>query len=236
MTDPCFVDTNLLVYRHDSSDAGKQARADAWYAMLWERRLGHLSYQVLQELYATLTRGRQVDLNPREARDVVEDLLRWRPIGIDTGYAAAGLGDRGTLSPLVVGRAHRGGRSGERMPGPPDRRPAGRAAIRRRSRRGSVRGPGSLAAGRTGEAWLTPSTVAHASEPSELPYSISSATSSNACGEPPAIIIVETRPLAAAAFQRCRRSRMRSAGPIRWQASMSSAGTAAIASSRRPAR
>ncbi len=85
MTDPCFVDTNLLVYRHDSSDAGKQARADAWYAMLWERRLGHLSYQVLQELYATLTRGRQVDLNPREARDVVEDLLRWRPVGIDTG-------------------------------------------------------------------------------------------------------------------------------------------------------
>lgn len=83
MTGPCFVDTNLLVYRHDRADAVKQSRADAWHTLLWERRLGRLSYQVLQELYATLTRGRQVNLDHAEARDVVTELLQWQPIRID---------------------------------------------------------------------------------------------------------------------------------------------------------
>ena len=83
MTGPCFVDTNVLVYRHDRADAIKQSRADAWHTLLWERRLGRLSYQVLQELYATLTRGRQVNLGHPEARDVVTELLQWQPIRID---------------------------------------------------------------------------------------------------------------------------------------------------------
>ena len=83
MTGPCFVDTNLLVYRHDRADAAKQSRADAWHTLLWERRVGRLSYQVLQELYATLTRGRQVGLDRAEARDIVTELLQWQPIRID---------------------------------------------------------------------------------------------------------------------------------------------------------
>ena len=42
-----------------------------------------MSYQVLQELYATLTRGREADLGHVEARAIVTELLQWQPIRID---------------------------------------------------------------------------------------------------------------------------------------------------------
>ena len=83
MTGPVFVDTNVLVYRHDSSDAVKQARADTWHTLLWRQRLGRVSFQVLQELYATLTRGRGLSLDAARARDIVLDYLEWQPIQID---------------------------------------------------------------------------------------------------------------------------------------------------------
>ena len=56
MTAPVFVDTNVLVYRHDSSDPAKQSRANDWITLLVRRSLARISFQVLQELYATLTR------------------------------------------------------------------------------------------------------------------------------------------------------------------------------------
>ena len=51
-----FVDTNVLVYRHDSSHPAKQSRANDWITLLVRRRSARISFQVLQELYATLTR------------------------------------------------------------------------------------------------------------------------------------------------------------------------------------
>ena len=56
MTAPVFVDTNVLVYRHDASNPAKQVRADDWLRVLVHERCGRLSFQVLQELYATLMR------------------------------------------------------------------------------------------------------------------------------------------------------------------------------------
>ena len=85
MTGPIFVDTNVLVYRHDSSEAAKQSRADDWHTLLWRRRLGRLSFQVLQELYATLTRARGPGLDRAGARDIVTNYLQWQPIQIDAG-------------------------------------------------------------------------------------------------------------------------------------------------------
>ena len=85
MTGPVFVDTNILVYRHDSSEAAKQSRADDWHTFLWRRRLGRLSFQVLQELYATLTRARGPGLDRAAARDIVTNYLQWQPIQIDAG-------------------------------------------------------------------------------------------------------------------------------------------------------
>ena len=85
MTGPVFVDTNVLVYRHDSSEAARQSRADDWHTFLWHRRLGRLSFQVLQELYATLTRGRGLGLDRAAARAIVANYLQWQPIRIDAG-------------------------------------------------------------------------------------------------------------------------------------------------------
>ena len=42
-----FVDTNVLVYARDRSEADKQRRAAEWMANLWETGLGKLSYQVI---------------------------------------------------------------------------------------------------------------------------------------------------------------------------------------------
>lgn len=85
MTGPVFVDTNVLVYRHDTSDVAKQTLADAWHRFLWRRRLGRLSFQVLQELYATLKQGSGPSLDPVVARDIVANYLQWEPVRIDAG-------------------------------------------------------------------------------------------------------------------------------------------------------
>ena len=82
MTGLVFVDTNVFVYRHDSSDPSKQSRAEQWIALLASRRSGRLSFQVLQELYATLTR-RRLNFDRSQAREIVELLTEWRPVAVN---------------------------------------------------------------------------------------------------------------------------------------------------------
>ncbi len=84
MTGPVFVDTNVFVYRHDDSVPEKQSRAEQWIVFLVRSRTGRLSYQVLQELYATLTRPR-LSFDHSEARRIVQLLSVWQPLRIDTG-------------------------------------------------------------------------------------------------------------------------------------------------------
>ena len=84
MTGPVFVDTNVFVYRHDDSMAAKQSRAEQWIRFLARNRAGRLSYQVLQELYATLTRPR-LNFDPAEARRIVQLLSVWQPLPIEIG-------------------------------------------------------------------------------------------------------------------------------------------------------
>ena len=83
MIGPVFVDTNVFVYRHDSSNPSKQARAEQWIRLLVRGRSGRLSFQVLQELYATLTRDRRLHFDRSEAREIVEALAVWQPAAID---------------------------------------------------------------------------------------------------------------------------------------------------------
>ncbi len=114
MTAPVFVDTNVLVYRHDTTDPIKQARAEAWYEFVWRLRLGRLSYQVLQELYATLTRKLAPQFDVQEARAVVRDLTAWQPIAADLALLerAWRLESRYSLSwwdALIVAAAQAGG-------------------------------------------------------------------------------------------------------------------------------
>lgn len=83
MTAPVFVDTNVIVYRHDSADPIKQARAHAWLKFLARERRARISFQVLQELYATLTRKLDPGFSAPEARDIVRDLTVWEPVTIN---------------------------------------------------------------------------------------------------------------------------------------------------------
>lgn len=83
MAVPVFVDTNVFVYRHDSSDRVKQSRAERWIAMLANDRTGRLSYQVLQELYTTLTHSRRLNSDPVDARRIIEALSFWQPVQLD---------------------------------------------------------------------------------------------------------------------------------------------------------
>ncbi len=99
MTGPVFVDTNVFVYRHDDTVAAKQFRAEQWIRFLARNRAGRLSYQVLQELYATLTRPR-LNFDPAEARRIVQLLSVWQPLTIEIGILerAWQLQERHTLS------------------------------------------------------------------------------------------------------------------------------------------
>lgn len=75
-----FVDTNILVYCFDDSDAAKRDRAQLVMRRLWETRSGRLSHQVLQEFYVTVTRKLKPALPRPQARAEVEDFLDWKPL------------------------------------------------------------------------------------------------------------------------------------------------------------
>jgi predicted nucleic acid-binding protein len=79
---PVFVDTNVLVHARDASEPDKQPQAAAWVEYLWRTRSARLSFQVLQEYYATTTRKLKPGLSPEQARADVRDLLAWRPVPI----------------------------------------------------------------------------------------------------------------------------------------------------------
>lgn len=72
-----FVDTNVLLYAHDSSAGPKRAHAAALLERLGEERRGLLSSQVLMEFYVAATRKLPRPLDQRTAARVVEDFGTW---------------------------------------------------------------------------------------------------------------------------------------------------------------
>ncbi|MGI8425827.1 MAG: PIN domain-containing protein [Actinomycetota bacterium] len=78
-----FVDSNVLVYAKDSSEATKQERALAWVEHLWRNRSGRISIQVLEEYYVTVTSKLKPGIVANQARSDVRDLLAWRPLPVD---------------------------------------------------------------------------------------------------------------------------------------------------------
>jgi len=68
MSDSLFVDTNILVYYRDSSEHEKQPIAENWIRKIWEKKLGRLSYQVLNEYYVTVTKKLNPGLDYKSAR------------------------------------------------------------------------------------------------------------------------------------------------------------------------
>lgn len=80
MTGPVFVDTNVLLYRHDVERPEKQKAAESWLLHLWRNRTGRLSVQVLQEFYVNATQKLDPGLDREAARAEIRDLLSWRPV------------------------------------------------------------------------------------------------------------------------------------------------------------
>jgi predicted nucleic acid-binding protein len=80
MSDRYFVDTNILMYAHDTAAGKKHARARSLVEDLWERRSGVVSTQVLQELAVNLRRKAKKPLDAKATRDVVSDYLAWHVV------------------------------------------------------------------------------------------------------------------------------------------------------------
>ena len=70
-----FIDTNLLIYAIDGSDARKQAVAQKWIAKAHESGDGTLSYQVVQEWFNVVLRKAAVPLSADEAASVYRQLI-----------------------------------------------------------------------------------------------------------------------------------------------------------------
>lgn len=80
MSDRYFVDTNVLMYAHDSAAGEKHQRAKVLVEELWETRAGVVSTQVLQELAVNLRRKAKKPLDAKATRDVVSDYLTWQVV------------------------------------------------------------------------------------------------------------------------------------------------------------
>jgi predicted nucleic acid-binding protein len=70
-----FVDTNVLIYAHDSGAGKKHERSVELIARLYEGVCGALSVQVLAEFYAAATR--KLAMKSEEAVASIEDLGSW---------------------------------------------------------------------------------------------------------------------------------------------------------------
>jgi predicted nucleic acid-binding protein len=75
-----FVDTNILMYAHDTSAGEKHERAKALVEELWRDRTGVVSTQVLQELSVNLRKKVRRALDAKATRDIVADYLTWQVI------------------------------------------------------------------------------------------------------------------------------------------------------------
>ena len=80
MSDKYFVDTNVLMYAHDTSAGEKHERAKALVEELWRDRTGVISTQVLQELAVNLRKKVRRPLDVKTIRDIVADYLAWQVI------------------------------------------------------------------------------------------------------------------------------------------------------------
>ncbi len=95
-----FVDANVLVYAFDTSAGIKQKLAMQLLERLWAGESGHLSVQVLQEFFVTVTRKVARPLPANEAEDRVRELAAWTVFApaADDVVAAIGVARKAKLN------------------------------------------------------------------------------------------------------------------------------------------
>lgn len=114
MTGRAFVDSNVLVYAHDSGAGQRHAIARDLVLQLWRDRTGVISTQVLQETYVNLRRKAGRPLDAAEARDLISEYLAWDVVVNDAASVieAVNLEERYRISfwdALIVAAANAGG-------------------------------------------------------------------------------------------------------------------------------
>jgi predicted nucleic acid-binding protein len=95
-----FVDTNILMYAHDTAAGAKHERARELVEDLWQSRKGVVSTQVLQELAVNLRRKARRPLDAKATRQVIVDYLAWHVVqnGGDSILEALEVEDRYKIS------------------------------------------------------------------------------------------------------------------------------------------
>ncbi len=83
MTQPIFVDTNILLYCFDSRDEDKRNAAQAWVARCWRMQCGRVSTQVLNEFYSNARKKFSSAISAGDARAEVRRYQHWQPWSID---------------------------------------------------------------------------------------------------------------------------------------------------------
>jgi len=109
-----FVDTNILIYAHDSDAGLKRARAIESLRPLWDADSGRLSVQVLQEFYVNVTRKLSTPVATSTAREIVNTYGAWirETATADTVIRATHIAEMAQLSfwdALVVASAEQTG-------------------------------------------------------------------------------------------------------------------------------
>jgi predicted nucleic acid-binding protein len=74
-----FVDTSVLITSEDRADLHKHQQARDWLRVLWQRRCGRVSTQVLHEFYVNVTRKLTPAMPAGDARAEVRRYQRWLP-------------------------------------------------------------------------------------------------------------------------------------------------------------
>jgi predicted nucleic acid-binding protein len=87
--DRAFVDTNVLTYLFDDSEPDKQQLARRLLES--ERREIFVSTQVLQELYVSLTKGREPIAPPEVAERAVREAAAYSMVQVDTSLVFAAI-------------------------------------------------------------------------------------------------------------------------------------------------
>lgn len=96
--DRTFVDTNVLTYLFDDSEADKQAAARACLTRESRERELVVSTQVLQELYVSMTKGRAPIAPPELAEQAVRQAAEYMVVQVDAKLV---------LSAIETSRQHR---------------------------------------------------------------------------------------------------------------------------------
>jgi predicted nucleic acid-binding protein len=73
----------VLLYSVDPADPSKQERAWQWLTLLWQQRIGRLSWQVLHEFYVNAVR--KLLVKRTAARTVARGYAQWRPVETNLG-------------------------------------------------------------------------------------------------------------------------------------------------------